>query len=46
MEVVILSAKDRAPFKSKTKPVYDKWIKEIGEDLVKKAEEIVKKAVQ
>ena len=44
MEVVILSAKDRASFKAKTKPVYDKWIKEIGADLVRKAEEIVKKA--
>ena len=38
MEVVELDAEARAAFRSKTAAVYDKWIPEIGEDLVKKAE--------
>lgn len=42
MEVVILTTKDRAIFKAKTKNVYDKWIKEIGAKLVEDAEKIVK----
>jgi len=43
MEVVILTPKDLEPFKAKTKSVYDKWIKEIGPDLVSAAEKIVKR---
>jgi tripartite ATP-independent transporter DctP family solute receptor len=42
MEVVVLTPKDLEPFKAKTKSVYDKWIKEIGPDLVNAAEKIVK----
>ena len=42
MEVVILSAKDTAAFKAKTKSVYEKWVKEIGPQLVENAEKIVK----
>ena len=43
MEVVILTPKDMETFKAKTKSVYDKWIKEIGSDLVSEAEKIVKR---
>jgi tripartite ATP-independent transporter DctP family solute receptor len=42
MEVVVLSPKDMATFKAKTRAVYDKWIKEIGADLVSAAEKMVK----
>jgi tripartite ATP-independent transporter DctP family solute receptor len=42
MEVVILTSKDIEAFKGKTKSVYDKWIKEIGPELVTEAEKIVK----
>jgi tripartite ATP-independent transporter DctP family solute receptor len=42
MEVVVLSPKDMATFKAKTQSVYDKWIKEIGTDLVSAAEKMVK----
>ncbi len=42
MEVIILSPKDMEPFKVKTKSVYDKWIKEIGADLVDTAEKTVR----
>ncbi|MGE5253291.1 MAG: C4-dicarboxylate ABC transporter, partial [Planctomycetaceae bacterium] len=42
MEVVVLSPQDMAAFKAKTQPVYDKWIKEIGADLVSAAEKAVK----
>ena len=42
MEVVTLSTKDTAAFKAKTKSVYEKWVKEIGSQLVKSAEKIVK----
>jgi TRAP-type C4-dicarboxylate transport system substrate-binding protein len=42
MEVVILTSKDSEAFKAKTKSVYDKWIKEIGPDLVGDAEKIIK----
>ncbi len=38
MEVVELNEAARASFRAKTKAVYEKWIPEIGEDLVKKAE--------
>ena len=42
MEVIIFTPKDMETFKAKTKSVYDKWIKEIGADLVKSAEKMVK----
>ncbi len=42
MELVVPTAKDIEAFKAKTKSVYDKWIKEIGPDLVGEAERIVK----
>jgi tripartite ATP-independent transporter DctP family solute receptor len=42
MEVIIFTPKDMETFKTKTKSVYDKWIPEIGADLVKSAEKIVK----
>ena len=41
MEVVTLSAADLTAFKAKTRPVYDKWVAEVGADLVKAAEKIV-----
>ncbi len=41
MEVVTLTAAELAAFKAKTRPVYDKWVTEIGADLVKSAETIV-----
>lgn len=42
MDVVVLTPKEWEPFKVKTKSVYDKWVKEIGPDLVSSAEKIVK----
>jgi TRAP-type C4-dicarboxylate transport system substrate-binding protein len=44
MEVTVLSAKEIDAFKVKTKPVYDKWVNEIGADLVRAAEKIVAEA--
>ncbi len=41
LEVVTLTAAELAAFKPKTRPVYDKWVTEIGADLVKSAETIV-----
>ena len=41
MEVVLLSPAELAVFKAKTKPVYDKWVHEVGADLVKSAERII-----
>jgi TRAP-type C4-dicarboxylate transport system substrate-binding protein len=38
VKVVRPSAQEIAAFKKVTKPVYDKWSKQIGPDLVKKAE--------
>ncbi len=43
MDVVVLTTKDAELFKAKTKSVYDKWVKEIGADLVSDAERIVKR---
>jgi TRAP-type C4-dicarboxylate transport system substrate-binding protein len=42
MEVVILTPKETEAFKAKTKSVYEKWVKEIGPELVSTAENIVK----
>lgn len=41
MAVAVLSAKEIQAFKVKTKPAYDKWVNEIGADLVRAAERIV-----
>jgi len=38
MEVTVLTPAQIKTFKDKTKPVYDKWAKEIGPDLVNAAE--------
>jgi tripartite ATP-independent transporter DctP family solute receptor len=38
VRIVRLSDAERAEFRKVTKPVYDKWAKQIGVDLVKKAE--------
>jgi len=43
MEVVALTAAELQVFKDKTRPVYDKWVTEVGADLVKSAEQIVAK---
>ncbi len=43
MEVVTLASADLAAFREKTKPVYDKWVNEVGVDLVRAAEAIVAK---
>jgi len=42
MDVVVLTPKEWEPFKAKTKSVYEKWVKEIGPDLVNSAEKIIK----
>jgi len=41
VKVVRLSDAEKAEFKKVTRPVYDKWAKQIGPDLVKKAEAAV-----
>ncbi len=41
VKVVKLSAEERAAFQKVTRPVYEKWSKQIGPDLVKKAETAV-----
>jgi len=41
MEVVMPSPTEIAAFRAATRPVYDKWVGEIGGDLVKAAEQIV-----
>ena len=41
MEVVTLSPVELAAFKARTKPVYDKWVGEVGADLVRSAERII-----
>jgi tripartite ATP-independent transporter DctP family solute receptor len=41
MMVVTLSAQDLEAFRAKAQPVYDKWVTEVGADLVKSAERII-----
>jgi tripartite ATP-independent transporter DctP family solute receptor len=41
MEVVMLSPAELGAFRARTKPVYDKWVHEVGADLVKSAERII-----
>lgn len=43
VKIVKLSPQERAAFVKTTKPVYDKWAKQIGPELVKKAEASVAK---
>jgi TRAP-type transport system periplasmic protein len=43
VKIVKLSPQERAAFVKSTKPVYDKWAKQIGPDLVKKAEASIAK---
>jgi len=43
MEVVTLTPAELAAFREKTRPVYDKWVNEVGADLVKSAEAIIAK---
>ena len=43
VNVTKLTEAQKAPFKKATKEVYDKWAKQIGPELVKKAEEAVAK---
>ncbi len=42
MDVAVFTPKDMEVFKAKTKSVYDKWIKEIGTDLVSDSEKVMK----
>jgi tripartite ATP-independent transporter DctP family solute receptor len=44
MEVTVLTPVQIKTFKNMTKPVYDKWAKEIGIELVKAAEKDIQKA--
>jgi len=42
MKITVLTAQEIDAFKEKTKPVYDKWIPTIGEDIYKLALEDMK----
>ncbi len=42
MDVAVFTPKDMEVFKAKTKSVYDKWIKEIGAELVSDTEKVMK----
>ncbi len=44
MEVTVLTRKEKQAFKAETKVVYDKWIPEIGLELVKAAEKAIAEA--
>jgi TRAP-type transport system periplasmic protein len=44
MEGVQLSQRDVNAFRDKTRPVYTKWLEEIGADLVRSAEKIIESA--
>ena len=46
MEVTILTPDQIKVFKDKTKPVFDKWVNEVGPELVKMAEKDMQKAMQ
>ena len=43
VQIVKLTDAEKQPFKKATKAVYDKWAKQIGPELVKKAEETIAK---
>jgi len=44
VKVVTLTDQEKAEFRKATKPVYDKWARQVGPELVKKAEEAVAKS--
>ncbi|MEN6438483.1 MAG: DctP family TRAP transporter solute-binding subunit [Syntrophobacter sp.] len=44
VKVINLTDQEKAEFRKATKPVYDKWAKQVGAELVKKAEEAVAKS--
>jgi len=44
VEVIVLTQEERIAFRKKMDPVYEKWIKVIGEDLVEAAKEDMKNA--
>ena len=46
MEVTILTPDQIKVFKDTTKPVFDKWVNEVGPELVKMAEKDIQKAMQ
>ena len=46
VDVTILTPDQAGALKAKTKPVYEKWVKEIGPDLVRVAEEAVAKSAR
>ncbi len=46
MVVTILTPDQIKVFKDKTKPVFDKWVNEVGPELVKMAEKDIQKAMQ
>jgi TRAP-type transport system periplasmic protein len=46
MEVTVLTPEQIKVFKDKTKPVFDKWTKQIGPELVKMAEKDIEKAMK
>jgi len=46
MEVTVLTPEQIKVFKDKTKPVFDKWVKKIGPELVKMAEKDIQKAMK
>jgi TRAP-type C4-dicarboxylate transport system substrate-binding protein len=41
VKIVRLAPEERAAFQKATRPVYEKWAKQVGPDLVKKAESSV-----
>jgi hypothetical protein len=41
MDVTVLSSSDMKIFRAKMKPVYDKWVPEIGADLVTASEKAI-----
>jgi hypothetical protein len=42
--VTALAPEDLKAFRERTRPVYTKWVEEIGADLVRSAESIVERA--
>ncbi len=43
VNIVRLGDAEKQPFRKATRQVYEKWAKQIGPDLVKKAEESIRK---
>jgi len=44
LRIVRLSPGDVNAFRDKTRPVYTKWLEEIGADLVRSAEKVIESA--